>query len=227
MQRYFNSWLHTSRRPRCCTDRRIHLPGQSSDKNEKLQRFQAAVLGCDMQQSGLLGRGPWFKAQDSGIGRIGYYKHPEINRPGSWTRMSTMYFDNPLAACAHAFHEQCNRIAALFLTPPEEVGKQSAIMLQLCSPAGVPCDVARPAEACEGFCQQCSAFLGQRRPIYKKMCHASELCERAQSSVGATQRDVPCLKSCFSHRRACSIRILGFCRLDIPTLETAALLCIL
>ena len=42
---------------------------------------------------------------------------------------------------------------------PQEVGE---IMLKICSPAEVPRDMAWPAEAGEGFCQQRSAFLGQR-----------------------------------------------------------------
>ena len=68
VQRYFNSWLHTSRRPRCFTDGRISLPEMSQTTTRKLHSFQAAVLGCDMQQSGLLGRGPCVKAQDLRIG---------------------------------------------------------------------------------------------------------------------------------------------------------------
>ena len=75
--------------------------------------------------------------------------------------MSTMYLDNPLGACTQACTEQCNRMQQDCGTypTPQEVGE---IMLKICSPAEVPRDMAWPAEAGEGFCQQRSAFLGQR-----------------------------------------------------------------
>ena len=41
-------------------------------------------------------------------------------------------------------------------------------MLKICSRAEVPRDMAWPAEAGEGFCQQRSAFLGQRAANVRK-----------------------------------------------------------